>query len=439
MNNKIWLIIKREYATRVRNKSFILSTILLPLIFILFIFGTAYLSVKSKGEKQHIAVDDESGVFKSSFKNKDNITYDLTTDVNANNFDEKGYSAFLHIPMQYASSKDSVTLISKKQLSLETEDNIRDAINDALKNKAFIEHNIDKRLLDSINNSDPDKMYNFSAIIRQGDKTEQSNALLSYGIGFGSGILIYLTLLIYGAAVMRGVMEEKTNRIAEVIISSVKPFQLMAGKIIGIAAVGLTQLLMWLVLVMILLGVSSLFLSPELLHNTQAMQSAVSAQPNATAAMQFFNAKEIFLSANWALIIPCFIFFFIGGYLFYASLFAAVGSVVNEDPQEAQALMLPITMPIILSFILMSAAVANPDSPMAVWGSIIPFSSPIVMMARIPSGNVPTWELILSMVLLVGGFIFTTYISAKIYRTGILLYGKKVTFKELGKWLFKRA
>ncbi|MGN6533802.1 MAG: ABC transporter permease, partial [Ginsengibacter sp.] len=282
-----------------------------------------------------------------------------------------------------------------------------------------------------------DGMYKFRTVVKQGNKTEKSNAALSYGIGYGSGFLIYITLFIYGAAVMRGVMEEKMNRIAEVIISSVKPFQLMMGKILGIAAVGITQLLIWLVLIVLLSSVSTAFFSPEALHHAQAMNT-MGASGDTTAAMNFLNAKSTFLSANWALIIPCFLFYFLAGYLFYAALFAAVGSVVNEDPQEAQSLMLPITMPIILSFIIMTTAVGKPDAPISVWGSIIPFSSPIVMMGRIPSGNVPAWQIIVSMLSLIAGFILTTMLAAKIYRTGILLYGKKVTLKEMGKWLFRR-
>jgi ABC-2 type transport system permease protein len=248
-----------------------------------------------------------------------------------------------------------------------------------------------------------------------------------------------MTLFIYGAAVMRGVMEEKMNRIAEVIISSVRPFQLMIGKILGIAAVGITQLLIWIILIVLLSSVTTSIFTADTLHHAQAINTSIAAGANSSAAMNFLSAKSTFLSANWALIIPCLLFYFLAGYLFYASLFAAVGSVVNEDPQEAQSLMLPITMPIILSFVIMTTAVGKPDAPISVWASIIPFSSPIVMMARIPSGNVPAWQIIVSMLSLVAGFILTTMLAAKIYRTGILLYGKKVTFKEMGKWLFRKA
>jgi ABC-2 type transport system permease protein len=435
--NKIWLIIKREYSTRVRNRTFILSTILLPLFFIGFIFASAYFSISST-EKQKVAVVDSNGIFKNSFQSDQLITYEFPPDVNASNFKSKGYSAFLIIPENYNSGADSISLISTKQLGIDAEDRIRDQINEAIRDEAFLKNNIDKSILDSINKIKEDKLYKFSTVITQGNKKEQTNSKLSYIIGYGSGILIYMTLFIYGAAVMRGVMEEKMNRIAEVIISSVRPFQLMLGKILGIAAVGLTQLLIWIVLIVALSSVSSLFFSATLEH-AQTMNSSMGAAGGGSAAMNFLSAKATFLSAPWALIIPCFLFYFTGGYLFYASLFAAVGSVVNEDPQEAQSLMLPITMPIILSFIIMTTAVGRPDSPLSVWGSIIPFSSPIVMMARIPSGNVPAWQIILSMLSLIAGFILTTMLAAKIYRTGILLYGKKVTFKEMGKWLFRKA
>ncbi len=219
---------------------------------------------------------------------------------------------------------------------------MRDQINAAIRNKAFLENNINKKVLDSINAIHEDDLYKFSTVIKQGDKTQQSNSGLSSAIGYGSGILIYITLFIYGAAVMRGVMEEKMNRIAEVIISSVKPFQLMAGKIIGIAAVGITQLLIWIVLIMALTAIASSFISHDMLQHAQDVSNSMPNGAGNSAAANFMNAKNTFLeAAPWGLIIPCFLFYFIGGYLFYAALFAAVGSVVNEDPQEAQSLMLP--------------------------------------------------------------------------------------------------
>jgi ABC-2 type transport system permease protein len=196
---------------------------------------------------------------------------------------------------------------------------------------------------------------------------------------------------------------------------------------------------MWFVLIMALSSVASAFISHDVLQHAQTVSNNMGPAANSSQALGYLSGQNKFLGADWALILPCFLFYFIGGYLFYASLFAAVGSVVNEDPQEAQSLMLPITMPIVLSFIIMMNAIAKPDSPLAVWASIIPYSSPIVMMARIPSGGVPPWQIVLSMVSLVAGFILTTMLAAKIYRTGILLYGKKITLKEMGKWLFRKS
>ena len=435
---KIWLIIKREYLTRVRNKTFILSTILLPLFFIGFIAASTYFSMKSQ-DKQTIAVHDENGIFRNSFKSDEFIRYEYPEDVNADNFKTKGYNALLIIPKSYNTTHDSISLISDKNIGFVAEDKIKDQINLALRNQAFLEKNINRKILDSINGIAFEKLYKFSPVIKKGNKTEQSNSGLAYGIGFGSGILIYMTLFIYGAAVMRGVMEEKTSRIAEVIISSVRPFQLMLGKIIGIAMVGLTQLMIWIVLIIALSSVMSAFLSHDLLQHAQTVNKSMGSSADNSMALNILSARNTFVQANWALIIPCFLFYFIGGYLFYASLFAAVGSVVNEDPQEAQSLMLPITMPIILSFIIMMSAAAKPDTPIAVWSSIIPFSSSIVMMARIPSGGVPFWQLALSIGSLIAGFILTTMLAAKIYRTGILLYGKKVTFREMTKWLFRKS
>ena len=216
----------------------------------------------------------------------------------------------------------------------------------------------------------------------------------------------------------------------------------MMGKIVGIAAVGLTQLLLWISFIFILLSIIPLFVPADTLHQFQQMQQAQQSMPggpNNTMALKLLEAKATFVNeVNWPLIISCFLFYFLGGYLFYASLFAAVGSVINEDPQEAQSLMLPITMPIIFAFIILSTTISNPDSPTAFWGSIIPFTSPIVMMGRIANGvpeAVPWWQLFLSMALLIAGFIFTTWFAGKIYRTGILLYGKKASWKEMIKWI----
>jgi ABC-2 type transport system permease protein len=279
------------------------------------------------------------------------------------------------------------------------------------------------------------------------DAATESNAALSYGIGFGSGMLIYITMFIYGAMVMRGVMEEKTNRIAEVMISSVKPFQLMMGKIVGIGGVGLTQFLLWIILILGLSTAAQFLIPQDVMQQVSTLQQYNGQMPGGSmvqagdAAQKIYKFQHTMSTANWPVIIGCFLFYFLGGYLFYSSLFAAVGSVVNEDPQDAQSLMLPITMPIIFSFIIMTNAVQDPSTSIATWASIIPFSSPMVMMARIAygiPGTVPYWQLAASMLSLIGGFILTTWLSGKIYRTGILMYGKKVSWKELSKWAFRK-
>jgi ABC-2 type transport system permease protein len=354
------------------------------------------------------------------------------------NFDEKGYTAYLKPNRDSLNGKD-YTLISRKQIGLESMDDIRHQLNKAYEDKLLLQRNIDKPTLDSISAASDNAIKVGNATVDKEGKEKEANTGLAYGIGFGSGLLIYITMFIFGAMVMRGVMEEKMNRIAEVVVSSVKPFQLMMGKIIGIAAVGLTQFLMWIILIIILFSALQLFIPADTLRHIQDVQQNPAVGQNATIAVNLMNAKtKIAGGAQWGVIIPCFFFYFLGGYLFYAALFASVGSVVNEDPQEAQSLMLPITMPIIFSFLILSTSISHPNGPLAFWGSLIPFSSPIVMMGRLAYGvpeGVPWWQLLLSMALLVAGFIFTTWFAGKIYRTGILLYGKRVTWKEMVKWL----
>ncbi len=283
-------------------------------------------------------------------------------------------------------------------------------------------------------------------VLGEGEEIKAGNSAVAYGVGYGAGFLIYITLFLYGAMVMRGVMEEKTNRIAEVVVSSVRPNQLMMGKIVGIGAVGVTQFVLWIILISVLSTALGALIPPDLMAQANEINKGVpggsmNAQTN-DAVAAIAKAQMTLSSVNWWLIIACFLFYFVFGYLFYAALFAAVGSAVNEDPQDAQSLMLPITMPIVLAIIIMINAITQPESQLATWSSIIPFFSPIVMMARIPfgvPGTVPYWQLGLSMVLLVAGFLLVTWLSAKIYRTGILLYGKKVTLKEMWKWAFRKG
>lgn len=442
---KIWIIIRREYLTRVRNKTFLLSTFLFPLFMILFVVGSAYLGAKSV-QSNKIAVQDATGAYAPLFKSSSTLSFVLEDSITAENFKLKGVDGLLSIYSADGAQVDSVRLYSDKQLGLATDESIQSQMQRIQEDKLLMERGISRSMLDSIHaQSTNEEQLNYRAYKISGSELKEDNKALSYGIGFGSGIIIYITLFVYGSSVMRGVMEEKMNRIAEVMVSSVKPFQLMLGKIIGIAAVGLTQLLLWIGLILILSSVLPLLMPQEMMQQASQMNDAMpggAAAMNNNAAMKILEVRNTVLTANWTLIISCFIFYFLGGYLFYASLFAAVGSVINEDPQEAQSLMLPITLPIVLGFIMMTSSIENPTGPVAMWGSLIPFTSPIVMMARIPAGipdTVPYWQLGVSMLLLTGGFFFTTWLSAKIYRTGILLYGKKVTLKEMARWAFRKA
>ena len=440
--NKIGLIIRREYMTRIRNKTFLISTFLLPVVIVLFVAGTIVIAIKGKSN-HHIAVSDQNGYFKDYLKSDSSLYFDFSPGIDTLNYAEKNCSAVLILPEFKEGQKTIYRLKYKKQLGLANTDDLEKRINSAITDHLiYTKTNITRSRLDSIRvASDIAELKTFSD---EGKKSEASSQGLSYAVGYVCGFLIYLLTFIYGAMVMRGVSEEKTSRVAEVIVSSVKPFPLMLGKIIGIGAVGLTQFFLWIGLFVVLILVAHTFIPHDTLMEMQKIQQAnamgngQSAQAS-EAARTILSMQQSIQHTNWLLIIGCFVYYFIGGYLFYASLFAAIGSVVNEDPQEAQSLLLPISMPIIFSFIIMSVAIQDPGGSLAVWSSMIPFSSPIVMMARIPYGvptTVPYWQLLLSMALLAGGFLFTTWMAGRIYRTGILLYGKKPTWKTMWKWAF---
>jgi ABC-2 type transport system permease protein len=437
---KMWLIARREYLTRVRNKTFLLSTFLLPLVFILFILGSVLIQLKTHSHHR-IAVIDANGYFKDYLKGDSTIAYDFTPGIDTVNYEQKGCTAVLIIPILPDSGKTECRLKYKKALGLVETESLKEQIRNAITDHMIFEKTaVSRPKLDSIRSqSDIAQLESYED---SGPTARVSSSTSSYVTGYASGILIYLLTFIYGAAVMRGVMEEKTNRIAEVMVSSVRPFELMMGKITGIGAVGITQFLLWVILLGGVGFVAQAVLSHDIWqHVEQARQAGPMGGPAIRAAPAGFDLSNALGNINLPLILFCFLFYFIGGYLFYSALFAAVGSAVNEDPQEAQSLMLPITLPVVFSFVIMSVAVQDPGGPLAVWASIIPFSSPIVMMARIPfgvPGTVPWWQLGLSMLLLILGFLGTTWLAGRIYRTGILLYGKKPSWKVMWKWAFQR-
>lgn len=414
-------------------------TLVVPLIIVGFYAAIFAIAISGSSDKQRVAVLDEARLFegRENMLTDDNVAYSFIHGETEADIKKKykadGYSLFLYIPPLDIQHPEAIKLHSQSAVNLLTKSRIERKIDQAIEAKRLQAAKIDPELYKAINSD-----VSVDNTIDSGKGEKKSSAGVAYGVAFAGGILIYIILLIYGTMVMRGVMEEKTNRIAEVIVSSVKPFQLMLGKIIGIGAVGLTQFAIWIVLIALLQSVIPLFF-PDVFHQVAA-QGGINAPgvPQSGTQKMVATLSEGIGSLNIGLIVSCFIFYFLGGYLLYASLFAAVGSVVSEDQQEAQQLMLPIMMPIILAFVIMSKAASDPDSSLAVFGSLFPLTSPIVMMGRITYG-VPWQQLLLSMVLLIACFLLFTWLTAKIYRTGILMYGKKVTWKEMAKWAFRKA
>lgn len=422
---KIFLIIKREYLTRVRKKTFIISTILFPLLYLGLIFGMAYLGEKGKAQLK-VAVVDMSGYFDRGKLERENLKdsssiltlVDLAPDSLNSSFKQMGYDGYIIIPgeVNWEQGISALSLRADRTLSMGSASQVEGKLNaiwNEIKNEKLGIDEAKRTILQTSRVSVRPTNIN----------DESADSGIASTIGYVAGFLIYFILLIYGSQVMMGVMEEKTNRIAEVIVSSVKPFQLMLGKILGIGLVALTQFILWIAFIFIVYNVGMAS------GNTPGLSNVLG------------GVQSTFSSINVTLILVCFTFYFLGGFFFYASLYAAIGSAVNEDMREAQSLSFPVTMLVIFSIALMSVAINNPTGSLAVWGSIIPFSSPIVMMARIPfgvPGTVPWWQLGLSMALLVGGFIFSVWLSGKIYRTGILMYGKKPSWKEMMRWAFRR-
>jgi ABC-2 type transport system permease protein len=441
--NKTLIIAKREFLSRVQKKTFLLTTIGLPLLIFVFYAGIIYFSVKGN-DNYRIAMADEANVFNGQLNSKDkDISFLFVQGQTAATLKQQvsdgKYEAFVYVPAGFTvgNSKDSLQVVSGKTVGISARSKIQDIIKNALEEKRLLTTSgFTKAQLDSMQKSNA---VIFSSV--KGGEDSNTKVGISTIIGYFSGFLIYIILFIYGTMVMRGVMEEKTNRIAEVIVSSVKPFQLMMGKILGIGTVGLVQFLIWIVLV-----VGLQFLLPLVFPGIMEKMQAAPIQPGVAVAMQQTSGLGKLLGAltqvNWPLVLGCFIFYFLGGYFMYSALFASVGCTVNEDPQDAQSLILPITFPIIFAMVIMTKAVQEPNSGLAVFGSIFPLTSPIVMMARIAHGvpeGVTVVQLLLSMVCLVLGFLGTTWLAGKIYRTGILMYGKKATWKTMMQWAFRKG
>lgn len=439
--NKIWIIIQREYITRVKRKSFIITTLLAPLGFFALMVGSVLISTYQQGSS-HVAIVDESGLFKdiafadaedkSVYFHKADGRYEQLAGTMQSGDNANGkYAAIIFIPRDFNINRPNNPVISYRYTE-----------RPGMMKKQFI----NQRMTEAVNKLRM-KMLNISEEVQEqmqaqteleftslNNEKEKKGYTEAAGIaGMLMGFAIYISLFFYGTMIMKGVQEEKTNRIVEVLTSSVKPFQLLMGKILGVGAVGLTQFILWMVFSVVVYFIGGLLLGPHLVAN--AGNLGTSANPNVdpdivAGAMQ--GVRDLPLQQIFIL----FPLYFLGGFLLYGSLFAAIGAAMGEDSDQ-QSLMIPVTVPIIISILIAVNVINNPDSSLGFWGSIIPFTSPVVMSALLPFKPV-WWQIALSLVMLVGGFVLTTYIAAKIYRTGILMYGKKITMKELFRWILAR-
>jgi ABC-2 type transport system permease protein len=440
--DKLWLIIQREYLTRVQKKSFILITLLSPLLFVAMFTLPALVMIFTGDEQKKVAVIDDSGIFTNNPEASSKVSFTLVKeplDQMKAGYKEKGFDGVLYIPPIEKLSQDlGILYYSEGQLSLGSKGFIEDKVEEGMEDYKIKTSGYDEAVLKSFKTSislqQKELAFDKSGNLIETDK--RNSAGIATAIGFISGFIIYIVLIFYGAMIMRSVMEEKTNRIVEVIISSVKPFQLMMGKIIGVSGVGLTQMIVWIVLTIVLMSVAGMFLPIDpaaMQHSMGPLQQ----QPPDESIAQVAETLALIKDQNWSYIIPVFIFYFLGGYFIYSSLFAAVGSAMGDDMGEGQSLSFVAMLPIIVSIIMISPVIENPTSSLATWLSIIPLFSPVIMPARI-AFEPPLWEVLLSMAILLASAVFFVWFAGRIYRVGILMYGKKASLKELGKWMFYR-
>lgn len=444
--NKLLLIIKREYLTRVTRKSFILATLLTPLAFALFFVVVTILFSYQSDEVKNIVIKDEGNLMEKVIMDSKNLYFTFSNeslDELKDRYNNKEFDGILVLPVieNPDAKRVVVQYFSDDQLDPEGTLKLKTELEKRLRNFQIKRLGLDEATLAKIDMNvtiDPDQV-NKKEVEGVEEKAFTSmTSMVAAGIGGVMGVIMYLMVFINGSMVMRSVMEEKTNRIVEVMISSVKPFQLMLGKIIGVGAVGLTQFAIWAILVPLIAVSLSLIMGINT-DQAMAMQQQAGSMQGGGPDLDGMDPAGLLLELqrmNWWLILSLFVVFFIGGYFIYSSLFAAVGSAIGDDIGEGNSLTFPITIPVILAFYIMFVAIRSPNSSLAVWSSIFPLFSPIVMPARL-AFNPPAWQIILSVVLLIASALFFVWLSGRIYRVGILMYGKKATYKELFKWILR--
>ncbi len=442
--NKIWLIIQREFLNRVQKKSFLITTILVPLIFPTIIGGMIYYMVQEaeSAKPDTVQVVDESGKF--SFENSKRFTYvklSMPLEQAKKAYNETKDFALLYIPQFDINKPEGLTLYTKENPSVEKVGNLESNLAERIRELKLEQYKIDAETLKNLKTT---------VSLKQVDLTETGEEKLgdsgiNYTIGFALGILIYMFILIYGIQIMHGVIDEKTSKIVEIIVSSVKPFQLMMGKIIGIASVGLLQFIIWIFIITVvsssILGYFGLKM-PQQQMMEQVTKQMDSPEVNEATVAQNEKVQEAinnFGQIPFGKIAFVFIFYFLGGYLLYGALFAAVGSAVDSI-QESQQFQFPITLPLLIGYMsLFFVILRDPHGPMSFWLSIIPLTSPVAMVGRIAfMDETHNWQIALSMALLVVGFILTTWIAGRVYRVGILMTGTKVSYKVLAKWFMMK-
>ncbi len=434
----IGLIIMREFKERVYKKSFIITTLLMPLLLALVSVAPTLIMIYAKGDTKSISVIDNSGIVAQRLESNEDVEFvtipngdlqeELKKSLESDNF------GLLYIGEDIVKNPNNIQLYTNSSSSMLIEDAITDQIEEIIEAERLKEYNISdlKQILESIE-------VNISLSTFRNDSQEQtaSSSAASSFIGIILGFVLYFFLIIYGSIVMQSIIEEKSSRILEVLVSTVRPFEMMMGKILGVALVAATQIVVWGVLIVLMSAVLVPALMPDdILASVEAVKGGADVMAMASSGVDVEMVAAISSITNTgyiAKLVVLMLVFMVGGFLLYAAMYAAVGASV-DTAQDAQQLTTPITIPIILAFIILTMVMNDPNSPLVVWCSMIPFTSPIVMMGRIPSG-IPTWEIALSIDLLYATFIVMVWFAGKIYRVGIFMHGKKPTFKELYKWL----
>ncbi|MFZ1705532.1 MAG: ABC transporter permease [Saprospiraceae bacterium] len=434
---KIWLITQREYLSRVLNKTFILTTLLTPLGFLVFFVALGFIMSTGSDKVKTIAIADRTNILNGEFKTRDNLVFtfhdepilELIKRVEKGEF--VGVIELNNAP-DTLGSKYIALYHSDEQLGMDENFSIEKAISNKIRSFKLKAQNLNEDVIASL---DTDVVIEPKTIKNEKNITSLTTVVSSV-IGGVVGYALFIIIILYGSQVMRSVMEEKINRIVEVLISSVKPFELMMGKVMGVGLVGLTQIGIWIILIPVV-GLIGTFIFGIDLEAVNSLNNSLPAEEISGHQEKIVQILAELKAVNWWKIVPLTLFYFLFGYFAYSALFAAVGSAVGEDINEAQSLTLPIMMPLIFAVYIGFSAVSAPDSSLAVYSSMIPLLSSIVMPVRLPF-DPPAWQIIISMLSLILFTIFLVWMAGRIYRVGILMYGKKASFKELGKWIFHK-